>query len=144
MSELKREVRTSLEIGFPEAGPPERLLKYRGRVMRSVAATATLPYEDSQFEVVLLDGASVTRPIVKEVHRVLRPNGELRFVVPERSAKQDGMTLPEIYSVVRDGFNIVELHRSAWWFFCSRGRTLTICAKKKTWKSLNNTYRPYV
>lgn len=144
MPELKREIRTSLEIGFPEEGPPKALLGYRGREMRSVAATTALPYEDCQFEVVLLDAKSVTRPIVKEAHRVLRPNGELRFIVPERTKKQEGMTLPDVYSVVRDGFNITELVRPPWWFFGSRGRTLTICAKKKNWKTLVNSYRPYV
>jgi len=144
MPELKRTIRTSLEVGFPESGPPAELVKYRGRQTRAVAATTELPFDDSQFEVVLLDASAVGRPMVKEAHRVLVPDGELRFIVPERTSKQEGMTLPEVYSVVRDGFNIVGLVRSPWWLFGIGGRKLTICARKKNWKTLNNSYRPYL
>lgn len=145
MPELKPSVRTSLEVGFPDGEPPEKFLKYRGRAMRSIGCEAAFPFEDAQFEVVLMDGSFVTRASVKEAHRVLRPEGRLYFIVPERvSGGGPGLTLPEIYSIVRDGFNIVEVERPAWWYFGCRGRTLTICAQKKNWRSLVNTYRPYV
>lgn len=142
--EKRREIRTSLEVGFTETDLPEGMRRYRGRVTRTIPVSAVFPFEDSQFEVVLLDGAAVSRASVKEAHRVLKANGELRFVVQERTKKQDGMSLPEIYAVVRDGFNIVEVVRPHWWFFGFRERTLTICARKKNWKTLRNTYRPYV
>ena len=58
--------------------------------------------------------------------------------------QQDGFTLPDIYSIVRGGFNITELTRPRWCFLLRRRRTLTICATKKNWKSLTNTFRPYV
>lgn len=144
MSELSREIRTSLEVGFPEAGPPPELIKFRGRQMRAVPATAVLPFEDGQFEVVMLDAGAVSRPMVREAHRVLVPDGELRFIAPEQTAKQEGMTLPEVYSVIREGFNIVGVSRSPWWLFGFGGRKLTICARKKNWKTLTNSYRPYL
>ena len=66
-------------------------------------------------------------------------------VKEEKVKEQDeGYTLPEIYSLVRCGFNIVDVERPHWWTFGRRGRTLTICAQKKTWKTVSNTYRPYL
>ena len=69
--------------------------------------------------------------------------GKIRELA-ERTKKQDGYTLPDIYSIVREGFNITEVTRPAWWFFGSRGKTISICATKKAWKAVTNTYRPYV
>ncbi len=131
-----REVRTSLEVGFPAEGPPLRLLRHRGRVYRSIEAVEEFPYEDAQFDAVLMDGAAVSRATVREAHRVLRQAGRLFFVVPEKTGAQAGYTLPDIYSVVRDGFNIVSMERPAWWFFRRTGRTLSIVAEKKaSWKA---------
>ena len=143
MPELK-EVRTSLEVGFPNGELPEKFVRLRGRVTRAIGLMPEFPFEDSQFEVVLMDGGAVSRKSVKEAHRVLKPEGRLFFTVKERTKSQDGFTLPEIYSIVRDGFNITEVTRPVRWFFRSRGRTITICATKKAWKTLTNTYRPYV
>lgn len=143
MPELK-DIRTSLEVGFPEGELPERFVRYRGRETRAIPLLAEFPFEDSQFEVVMLDGAVVSRKSVKEAHRVLRPEGRLFFTVWERTSSQQGFTLPDIYSTVRDGFNIIDVERSPWWRFGYGGRTITICAQKKNWKSLTNTYRPYV
>lgn len=131
-----REVRTSLEVGFPPEGPPERLLRHRGRAVRSIPAMEAFPFEDEQFDAVLMDGSVVGRASVREAHRVLRPEGRLHFIVPERTGRQAGYTLPDIYSVVRDGFSIVTLERSAWWFLRRVGRTLAIVAQKKaSWKA---------
>ena len=91
-----------------------------------------------------MDGGVVSAKAVREAHRVLRPEGRLFFTVPERTKKQEGYTLPDIYSIVREGFNITEVTRPSWWFFGSRGRTISICATKKAWKAVTNTYRPYV
>lgn len=139
-----REIRASLEVGFPEGGVPECFHRYRGRETRAIGILAEFPYEDSQFDVVLMDAKAVSAARVKEAHRVLKPEGALRFVVPEKTGSQEGYTMPEIYSLVRGGFNITEVVRPAWWLFGLRGRTITICARKKNWKTLNNTYRPYI
>lgn len=137
-------VRTSLEVGFPGETLPARFAPLRGRVWRATDRATALPYEDAQFEVVLMDGAAVSRAAVKEAHRVLKPDGRLYFAVPEKTRQQAGFTLPEVYSLVRDGFHIVEAERPSRWCFWRRERTLTICAKKKNWKTLTNTYRPYL
>lgn len=139
-----RPVRTSLEVGFPGEALPARFAPLRGRVWRATDRATALPYEDAQFEVVLMDGAAVSRAAVKEAHRVLKPDGRLYFAVPEKTRQQSGFTLPEVYSLVRDGFHIVEVERPSRWCFWRRERTLTICAKKKNWKTLTNTYRPYL
>ena len=143
MSQLS-EIRTSLEVGFPEGALPEAFVRFRGKQTRSIGAVAEFPYEDGQFDAVLMDGSAVSANAVREAHRVLRPEGRLFFTVPERTKKQDGYTLPDIYSIVREGFNITEVTRPPWWFFGKRGRTISICATKKAWKTLTNTYRPYV
>ena len=137
-------VRTSLEVGFPEGALPEAFAQLRGQQTRAIGNVPEFPYEDAQFEVVLMDGSAVSPASVREAHRVLRPEGRLYFIVPEKTKKQEGFTLPDIYSIVRGGFNITEFTRPPWWSFGRRGRTLTICATKKNWKSLTNTYRPYV
>ena len=139
-----RPVRTSLEVGFPGEALPARFAPLRGRVWRATDRATALPYEDAQFEVVLMDGAAVSRAAVKEAHRVLKPDGRLYFAVPEKTRQQAGFTLPEVYSLVRDGFHIVEVERPSRWCFWRQERTLTICAKKKNWKTLTNTYRPYL
>ena len=128
-------VKTSLAVGFPEGRLPEAFVRYRGREHRSIPVSAEFPYEDSQFEVVLLDGSAVSAVTVREAHRVLRPDGRLFFIVPEKTRQQDGFALPDVYSIVRDGFNIIETERPPWWLFGCRGHTLTITARKKTWKS---------
>ena len=143
MSHLK-EIRTSLEVGFPEGTLPEAFVRFRGKQTRAIGALAEFPYEDGQFDVVLMNGDAVSAKTVRESHRVLHPEGRLFFTVPERTKAQEGYTLPDIYSIVREGFNITEVTRPAWWFFGSRGRTISICATKKAWKTVANTYRPYV
>ena len=75
---------------------------------------------------------------------MLRPDGRLMFIVNEKTGSQEGMTLPEVYKIVREGFNIVEVARQPWWLFGLRGRTIAICAQKKNWRSHTNTYRPYI
>jgi len=143
MPELKT-VRTSLEVGFSDGNLPDRFVRFRGRVTRSIGREAEFPYEDAQFDVVMLDGAAVARETVKEAHRVLRPEGRLYFIVPEKTKKQTGYTLPDVYSIVREGFNIVEVERPAWWRFGTGERVLTICAQKKNWRAHTNFFRPLV
>ena len=143
MHQLK-EIRTSLEVGFPDGAVPEVFMRFRGKQTRAIGALDEFPYDDAQFDVVLMYGGAVSAKTVKEAHRVLRPEGRLLFTVRERTKKQDGFALPDIYKLVRDGFNITEAARPPWWFFGLRGKTISICATKKAWKTLTNTYRPYV
>ena len=138
------EIRTSLEVGFPGGTLPEAFGKLRGRQTRVLGNVAEFPSEDRQFDVVLMSGDAVSAKSVKEAHRVLKPEGRLFFTVDEKTKSQDGFTLPNVYSIVRGGFNITELTRPRWCFLLRRRRTLTICATKKNWKSLTSTYRPYV
>lgn len=129
------EVKTSLEVGFPSAILPERFARYRGKANRALGAVGEFPYEDAQFDVVMLDGSVVSLKTVREAHRVLKPKGYLFFIVPERTRSQRGFALPDIYSLIRDGFDIVDLERPAWWKFGRAGHTLTISARKKAWKA---------
>ena len=129
------EVRTSLEVGFPNAILPEHFAAYRGKANRAIPLMAEFPYEDAQFEVVLMDGAAVSRASIREAHRVLKPSGHLFFIVPEKTRRQAGLSVPDVYSLIRDGFDIVDVERPAWWRFGVGGRMLTISARKKTWKT---------
>jgi len=137
-------IRTSLEVGFDGAELPVRFVGLRGREWRAIGAVPEFPFEDGQFEVVLLATCAVSGKSVRESHRVLRPEGRLFFTVPEKTRSQDGYTLPNVYSLVRDGFNIVGVERPRWRLFGRRERTLTICAQKKNWRTLNNRFRPYL
>ena len=137
-------IRTSLEVGFPGGELPPQFAALRGRAWRAAETAADLPYEDAQFEVVILAAPAVSRAAVKEAHRVLRADGRLCFSVPLKTRGQAGWTLPEVYSTVRDGFHIVEVEKPKWFAFWQRRRELAICAKKKNWKTLSNAYRPYL
>lgn len=128
-------IKTSLEVGFDVEPLPEEFARYRGRASRSVPNEAELPFEDEQFEVVMMSAPAVSRHSVKEAHRVLKPAGTLIFKVPEKTRKQQGYSVPDVYAVVREGFNIVKVERPAWWRFGRSGRTLTIFAEKKAWKA---------
>ena len=141
MPELK-EVRTSLSVGFPNGELPEAYVRFQGKASRSVPLSAEFPYEDAQFEVVMLHASAVSRAAVKEAHRVLRPNGYLLFTVNEKTQGQDGYTMPDIYAVVREGFNILSAQRPAWWHFGRLGRTISICAQKKAWRTYTGFSRP--
>ena len=138
------DIRTSLEVGFGGAELPERFARLRGREWRSIGALQDFPFEDEQFDVVVLAASAVSGRAVRESHRVLRPEGRLFFTVPEKTGSQEGYTLPNVYSLVRDGFNIVGVERPRWRFFLKRGRTLTICAQKKNWRSASSRFRPYI
>ncbi len=141
---MKRDVRTSLAVGFPAGELPPDMRQFTGRAHRDIPAGKYFPYEDAQFDVVMMSAQAVSAESVREAHRVLRPDGRLFFTVPEKTRRQDGFTLPEIYKIVREGFNITGLDRPPWWLFGMRGRTISICAKKKNWRSHSNVYRPYL
>lgn len=138
-------IRTSIEIGFAEGELPERYCRLRGVNWRAVDGKTELPYEDGQFQVAFMHERVLGRHQVKEAHRVLKKDGSLYFTVRERSKDGvAGFTLPEIYSMLRDGFNLVEIERTPFWRFWDRPRMMAICAQKKNWRELKNSYRPYV
>ncbi len=133
--------RTSLDVGFPDGILPEDYSGFRGKTFRSIGAAEAFPFEDAQFEVVLVHASAVSRAAVKEANRVLKPDGRLLFTVPEKTRKQDGYTLPDIHAIVREGFNIIGASRPAWWLFGRKGRTISIVAAKKFWKDYKGFVR---
>lgn len=100
-----------------------------------------LPFEDHQFEVVLLSASlfAQSRPrldmLVREVHRILQGGGCLFFTVDEAATGGAGWTQRAVYELLRDGFDVVELKRPPWWRFGTAGRTLTVCARRKNWRN---------
>ncbi len=128
-------VRTGLAAGFSGTAAADALKTVRGGVWETSAAGGDMPYESGQFDIVVLEGSGVSRDSVREAHRLLKPAGCLYFTVPERKDEGDGgFSPPEIYKIVREGFDIVELRRPPWWPFFRRARTLTVCARKKNWR----------
>ena len=45
-----------------------------------------------------------------------------------------GFSQRGIYDLLRNGFDVVGLKRPPWWKFGAAGRTLTVCARRKTWR----------
>lgn len=128
-------VLTSLEAGFPEGLLPEPFVSLRGKSCCVEPASLPLPYEDAQFDVVMLDGGFVSAESVREAHRVLKSSGHLYFIVNERTRREEGFTPDELYHrLVKHGFDVVSLDRSPWWRMFFGRRTLTVCLGKKTWK----------
>lgn len=154
-------VRAGVDIGFADPGVSRLIRSAHGGVWMTVeadaaarAATAAaldpktvlglgacgeLPFEDHQFEVVLLSHAMLggsrqrMETLVREAHRVLQGGGCLMFTV-EESSDGRGWTARAVYELLRDGFDMVGLKRPAWWRFGTAGRTLTVCASRKTWR----------
>ena len=100
-----------------------------------------LPFEDHQFEVVVLATAFFSQnrtrldTLVRETHRILQGGGCLFFTVEEASDRNDGWTQRAIYELLRDGFDVVGLKRPAWWRFGTAGRLMTVCARRKNWRN---------
>ena len=103
-----------------------------------------MPFDDHQFEVVVLSAALLsgdrarTDAIVRETHRILQGGGCLVFSVEESEAGA-GFTQRGVYDLLKDGFDVVGLKRPPWWKFGAAGRTLTVCARRKTWRSRSAT-----
>lgn len=130
---LKR-VRSGLAIGFPDDAAVDALRALRGGVWMRTEASAEQPFEDSQFEVVVVSTDAVSRETVREANRVLVQGGLMFFTVNEKHGSQAGYTAPEVYRLVREGFDILSVRRPKWWHFGVRGHTLTVCARKKAWR----------
>lgn len=150
-------VRCGLDIGFADGAFSSSLRDLRGgtwmtvemdgpsveRVQSAlpsgtvwaVGKDVALPFEDEQFEVVVLNGFSISSGLVREIHRVLKLSGALFFTVAEDATGEHGYTAPLLYKLfLRNGFDVTALRRPPWWLFGRRGRTLTVCAQKKAWR----------
>ena len=128
-------IRCGLAVGFGGQDVLSAFGAIRGGVWESADTPGELPFEDTQFDVVVLDGQSVSRDNVREANRVLNSDGYLFFIVQERTGAQGaGFTAPEIYKIVREGFDILEVRRPSRWAFWRKDKTLTVCARKKAWR----------
>ncbi len=156
-------VRAGLDIGFANLSATARFRSFRSEPggvwmtveddQASAAAVAAsfdpktvlrlgagceLPFDDNQFEVVLLGGAllfdSSRRPdVLREVHRVLRGGGLLIFAYDDATG---GIDQRGVYEMLRDGFDVVGFRRPAWWrrLWLARG-VVTVCARRKNWRN---------
>ena len=128
-------IRTGLAVGFGGEDVLSVLRAIRGGEWVDEETPGDLPFEDAQFDVVVLSGDSVGRDNVREANRVLNSDGYLFFVVQERTGSQGtGFTAPEIYKTVREGFDILSMKLPKWWKFGLDGRNITVCARKKAWR----------
>ena len=150
-------INTGLDVAFDDVEVSRSLRELRGGVWMSVVTSpealgsvgaalpegtvhqigydASLPFDECPFEVVVLNGKAMTQPLVKEIHRVLKPSGFLFFTVDEVVRRGRDSTLSKIYNLfLKNGFDLVSLVRPPWWKFGSAGRTLTVCARRKAWK----------
>ena len=135
-------VRTGLDVGFGDEEVTNLLREAFRGLWLSIGARDTFPYEDAQFEVVVLNGENLTREEIREANRVLKPKGCAFFTVNEKTRKQEGYTLPGVYRMVREGFDIIAIKRPKWWHFGRRGRTITVCLRKKAWRACKSFVRP--
>ncbi len=156
-------MKAGVDIGFADAAFSQSLRQMRagvwmtvedGPAARDAAAAALdpktvlqmgsggeLPFEDHQFEIVLLSSAMLSEPrgrlgtLIREAHRILQGGGCLYFTVEESSGEGVGWTQRAVYELLRDGFDVVGLKRPPWWKFGTAGRTLTVCARRKNWRN---------
>ena len=107
-----RRVRSGLTVGFDGETAAQTLRDFRGGVWMASEADRELPFDDAQFEVVVVASASVSREMVREANRILVSGGCMFFTVDEkRGGEAPGYTAPEIYRLVREGFDILAVHR---------------------------------
>lgn len=126
-------VRTGLDVGFNDEGVTNTLRDTFGGLWLSIGVREAFPFDDTQFEVVVLDGRCLTPECVRETHRVLRPQGCAFFTVNAKTRKQEGHTLSSLYRLVGNGFDIITVKKPRWWYFGRHGRTMTVCLRRKTW-----------
>ncbi len=160
-------IRSGVDIGFADAEFSKAFRKVRGGVWMTVEETAfdrarvaneidsksvltigpegELPFEDFQFELVILSDAFFARnsqrrkTIVRECHRVLQGGGCLLFTVDADSLGGYASAQRYLYELLRDGFDVISLKRPPWWKFGKLGHTLTVCARRKNWRNRNLT-----
>lgn len=129
-----RKIRSGLAIGFGDGAIVKTLAEFRGGVWMDADASGELPFEDEQFEVVVIASNALSRTMVREANRVLVSGGMMFFTVKEKTRSQEGFTPPEVYRMIREGFDIVSVNRPKWWYFGLKGRTLSVAGRKKAWR----------
>ena len=150
-------LRTGVDIGFADVTVAERLrerfhalwMTVASGEAAMVAATArleagtvqrigkdgALPFDGNQFEAAVLNGEIITPPLVREIHRILKPAGMLFFTVEETVRRGPDSTLSKLYiAFLKCGYDVVSVTRPPWWRFGRDGKTLTVCARKKNWR----------
>ena len=133
-------VRAGLAVGFGEE-ELEYARRTAGGVWAAAKGEGEFPYESDQFDLVVLSVPAVSYTSVREANRVLVKGGNLVFSVPEKNGAQEGLTPPEIYKVVREGFDIVELKKPGFWQLRRLGRVFKVCACKKAWREHHDFIR---
>ena len=109
------------------------------KTVLQLGAGGEMPFDDHQFEVVVLSAALISGDraradaVVRETHRILQGGGCLVFSVDE-SASGAGFSQRGVYDLLKEGFDVVGLKRPPWWKFGAAGCTLTVCARRKTWR----------
>lgn len=129
-----RDVRTALTVGF-EGEKKDEITTQCSAQWRSISCSEEFDFEDSQFDLVVFDGSKISMKLVREAHRVLRPNGKLLFSIA------GNYTVPDIYRIIGAGFDIPVILKPEWWKFWQHSRVFTIFANKKTWKRHNRLLR---
>ena len=87
MSRFQR-VRAGLVVGYSD-NTMAVLKSHREGVWMEIPLSQEFPFDDSQFEVIVMHGSGVSRERVREANRVLKPEGCLFFTVNERTSRQD-------------------------------------------------------
>ena len=130
-----KRVRSAVAVGF---GSEEfrALSAFRGGLWMEAKTGEEIPFDDSQFEVAVIASGAVSREMVREANRVLISDGCLFFAVNAKRRSQEGYTPPEIYKLVREGFDILSVRSPKWWQFGFKGHMLSVCARKKAWREL--------
>lgn len=156
-------VRAGVDIGFADAAASQVFRAARGGVWMTVEADAAardrvagaldpktvltmgtggeMPFDDHQFEIAVVSASllcgdrRMADAVVRETHRILQGGGCLVFSVDTGSPEGAGFTQRGVYELLRDGFDVVGLKRPAWWKFGVGGRALTVCARRKNWRS---------
>ncbi len=159
-------VRSGVDIGFADAACSKAFRKVRGGVWMTVEETSfdrdrvasqvdaksvlvlgpngELPFEDHQFEVVILSEDFFARnharqkTLIREYHRVLQGGGCLIFTADADSLGGYKPAQRYLYELLRDGFDVIALKRPPWWMFGQR-HSLTVCARRKSWRNRNLT-----
>ena len=110
------------------------------KTVLELGAGGEMPFDDHQFEVAVLSASLLigdrerADTVVREMHRILQGGGCLVFSVDEAGGAT-GFSQRGVYDMLKDGFDVVGLKRPPWWKFGAAGRTLTVCARRKTWRS---------
>ena len=135
MPRLKR-VLSSIAVGFPENTVPAALAEYLGQARHAVGPELPLAYEDAQFDMALAAASVLDRDHLLELHRVLKREGMLVFILPVAATAP---TLEEVYrGGLKYGFDVIAVEQPRWWARWFGGhRELKVFARRKAWREIS-------